>query len=337
MNHNLFRDLARSVANKQGLKDEQAKIDLSREEAAKTFHRAIQAFIYSPNTGKESKEIQAFTGSSDIAILTKDVFNVTNQVPNYDTMWQESFRTVNLRRGELQWEIANVNTAAQFELIPEGQKVKIQEYTGTKVTVGINKYGMGLGFTWEMREGRKMYLFIDQLEQTRAKLFSLWANVHYGLLASAGALNNILYQGAATDSTLSRDIATINKGYEDLGEATKDKGYGDTANARMILYVSPKLKARVLAALRTTDVTIANTQGQKVIYNVEPKFSWNSNIPTDKGLLVLPGNKIQNAVYMQNMQFSDEDIESLNDISTYWTAFGATVADTDQVYELDFA
>ena len=297
------------------------------------FTQVIQAYMHGV---KDSKEIQAFTASSDVAQLTKDVFNVTNQVNNYDLEWQKAFKTINLMKGQLSWEIATVSSSAQFELVQEGGKIKFEKFDGTKVTVTIAKYGMGIGLTWETIEGRKMYQFIDQLEQARAKLYELWANVHYGLLATAGTSNQISYQGAGTDSTLSRDIATINKGYEDLGEATKDKGYGDTANVEMLLYVSPKLKARVLAALGTVGDTVANTQGQKVVYRVTPVFTWNSNIPANKGLIVLPGNKIQNAVYLENLALKKMSNDSLNEEYAYWTAFGGVVGDSDQVYELAF-
>jgi hypothetical protein len=40
---------------------------------------------------------------------------------------------------------------------------------------------------------------------------------------------------------------------------------------------------------------------------------------------------------MRELGLSKQEIESLNELRTYWTAFGAVVADKDQVYELAFA
>lgn len=298
--------------------------------------KAIQAFMHKTGKVQGEKLIQAFTGSSDLPALTKDVFTTTNEVPNYDLAWQDAFKGISLRKGQLSWEINTIGTSATFKLIPEGGKVEFATYKGDKVTAEIQKYGMGIGISWETIEGRKMYQFVDQMEQTRSQLYKLWADIHYGLLATAGTNNQISYQLTATETTLERDIATINKGYEDLGEANKDKGFGDVANSEMLIYASPKLKARVMGALRQT----ANDQGAngKVVeYNVSPRFSWNANIPTDKALLVLPKNKIQNSVYLQELSLSKQDMESLNELRTYWTAFGATVADSDQVFELAFA
>lgn len=314
---------------------------LNPEQQTKVVTKAVQAFMHKTGRKDGEKLIQAFTGSSDLPVLTKDVFNVVNQVPNYDLAWQEAYKGISLRKGQLSWEIGTVETGAAFKLIPEGGKVQFNRFTGEKVTIGIEKYAMGMGISWETVEGRKLYQFIDQMEQTRAKLYDLWAEIHYGLLATAGATNQIAYQLTATESILERDIATINKGYEDLGEATKDKGYGDTANAPMLLYTSPKLKARVMQALRAASPDMVRSgrakSGQVVEYNVAPRFTWNSNIPASKGLLVLPGNKIQNSVYLRELSLSKQDMESLTELRSYWTAFGATVADTDQVYELAFS
>jgi hypothetical protein len=326
-------------------------IILEPEVQGEFVRRSMQAFIQGDAYGGYQHEgkiipIQAFSGSSDLPQLTKDVFNVTNTVPNFDTLWQSSFKSIQLMRGQLQWEIADVESGITFELVPEGDKCKIYSFSGNKQIVGIEKYGAGTGVTWEMIEGRKLYQFIDQVGQTRANLFLLWANVHYGLLATAAALTAVAWQGVATDPVVSRDIATINTGYTTIGDATKDKGYGDTANAEMILYASPLLKARIMQALRATsndqiggrrDGAAGSRDGEIVEYNVTPRFSWNANIPANKALMVLPGNKIQNSAYMQELSLSEKDITTLNEIRTYWSAFGAVVADTDQTAELAFA
>ncbi|MCK5609601.1 hypothetical protein KAR91_47440 [Candidatus Pacearchaeota archaeon] len=318
----------------------------NHSEQSKVFTKGIQAFIHGAGKEENKKVIQAFTGSADLPVLTKDVFNVTNQVNNYDLLWQESFKGITLNQGQLSWEIATITSGSEFRLIPEGGKVEFESYEGTKITVDIQKYGMGIGITWETIEGRKLYRFIDQMEQVRSKLYGLWADVHYGLLATAGATNQIAWQGVATQSTVDRDIQTINKGYEDLGEDVKDSGYGDTANARMLIYASPKLKARIEQALRSTDrgagakssgiAATAGDSGQVVQYNVDSRYSWNSAIPANKALLVLPGNKIQNSVYLSSKELSKEEMESLNQLRSYWTAFGAAIGDNDQVYELAF-
>ena len=321
-------------------------VSLNRKQQARLLRKSVQAFIHSEAGSIEDgkKIIQAFSGSSDLPQLTKDVFNVVNTVPNFDTLWQPSFRGVQLRRGQLDWEIADVAMGLTFELIPEGDKCKFYSVSGNKVIVGIEKYAAGIGVTWEMIEGRKLYQFIDQMNQVRSRLFLLWANIHYGLLATAALVAPLAWQGAATDPTMARDIATLNIGYTTIGNAVKDKGYGDSANVEMLLYVSPLLKARIMQAMRATTADVvprvttlgSAIDGQTVEFNVTPKFTWNANIPANKGVLVLPGNKIQNAAYMQELSLSEKDISTLSEMRSYWSAFGATIADTTQTAELSF-
>jgi len=326
--------------------DAKKGIVLNRKEQGAVLQKAIQSFMQSVAVKEGDKIIQAFSGSSDLPVLTKDVFNVTQVMPIFDTLWQESYKGIPLRKGQLEWEIADVQAGFTFELIPEGGKIKFYSISGTKESAKIAKYGMGIGLTWEMIEGRKLYAFVDLMGQVRARLNNLWADTHYGLLATAALSAPIAWQGVATDPVVERDIATINKGYETIGSACKAKGYGDTANAPMLLYVSPLLKARVMQAFRATsrDIIVgrqagaaSTVAGQIVEYNVAPRFTWNSNVPANKAVLVLPGNKIQNSVYLRELGLSERDIETLSELRTYWTAFGAIVGDTDQTAELAFA
>jgi hypothetical protein len=324
------------------------KVTLNRRQQARVLKKSIQAFIFKngEKSGKEGKKvIQAFSGSSDLPELTKDVFNVTLQTPNFDLSWQNSFRGVQLMKGQLSWEIANVANGMIFELIPEGDKCKFYGVSGVKQIVDVQKYGAGVGLTWEIIEGRKLAQFINLMETARAKLFKLWADIHYGLLATACATNPVTWQGVATDPILERDIKTINKGYLDISDATKDKGYGDTANAEMLIYANPTLKSRILQALRATSVDIirgrrdgaaSSVAGEIVEYNVTPYFSWNSSIAANKALMVLPGQKIQNSVYLRELGLSEKDIATLSELRSYWTAFGAAIGDNDQCAELAF-
>jgi len=328
--------------------DKKKGIVLNYRQQGVVVHKSIQAYMQGVGC-KVSKEmtIQAFTGSSTLPTLTKDVFNVTQAAPIFDLLWQAAFRGIPLRKGQLAWEIADVSSGLTYKLIPEGGKVDFYGVTGDTETVGIQKYGAGLGITWETMEGKKLYAFVDQMMQARSRLYKLWANIHYGLLNTAAALNATTWQGAATDPVIDRDIATINLAYQTIGNACKAKGYGDMANVPMILYAPPSLKARIMQAFRATTADMIRGRhsaaatgvfaGQIIEFNITPYFSWNSNLTAAKAAMILPGNKIQNSMYMQELGLSEKDIETLSELRTYWTAFGGIVADTDQCNQLSFA
>ncbi len=342
MNPEVLFDLCCNFVDEDGKENYELKVAskkpimLNRKQQGAVMRKSIQAFIHGVAMPlSKDRKIQAFTGSSDLVQLTKDVFNVTQAVPNFDLNWQQAFKGVPLKKGQLSWEICDVNSGQNFELIPEGGKIQFGSIEGTKEIVDIQKYGMGIGVTWETIEGRKLYKFWDQLTDTRAKLYGLWADVHYGLLATAATANQVSHQAGTT--TLDKDIATLNKGAQDIGEANKDKGYGDTANARFLFYATPKLRTRINQALRVTTSESVNKDGQIVDAQIDPYYTYNSQIPANKGLLILPMNKIQNSVYLREKSFSKEQMESMNQLKAYWTAFGAAIGDNDQCYELAFA
>lgn len=299
--------------------------------------KAIQAFVHNATMGTEKRHIQAFSGSTDLPKLTKDVFNVTNEIPNFDLGWQKAYKGIKLKKGQLEWEVATVRNGFVFKLVPEGAKVTFSGVSGEKITVGIEKYGEGLGLTWELVEGRKLYQFIDSISSMRAALYTLWANIHYGLLATAAATNQVAWVAGTND--LDRDVKTLNATASLITSATKDSGYGDTAQAKLILYISPLLRARIDAALKATRTELIAggvKQAAPVSWPIEVVYTYTSQITVNTGVMVLPGHKIQNAAYIRELMMKRTNIETLSEESTFWTMFGAIVADADQTAEPSF-
>lgn len=315
------------------------KTPLDSAQQERFLKLSLQAFMHGVADVEDKVSIQAFSGSSDLPALTKDVFDVTPAVPNFDLGWQRCFKGIQLQKGQLEWEIADVSQAIEFREIPEGGKVDIGRVSGNKLTVGIKKYGAGLGITWEIMEGNKLYAFAERLDLTRAKLYGKWGEVHYGLLAAAAHLHTVAWQGVEANKTIDRDILTLNAGAYLIGNATKDKGYGDTANAPMVVYANPTLRSRINAAIRATreQILASGGQGTPVDWPLEAVYTFSAKIPSGKAVMVLPGQKIQNSVYLRELGLSKQEIESLNEIRTYWTAFGAAVGDSDQCAELSFS
>ena len=50
-----------------------------------------------------------------------------------------------------------------------------------------------------------------------------------------------------------------------------------------------------------------------------------------------PGQKIQNAEKFRSMSLERKEQESLMELKTYWTCFGAVVGDGEQTVEVNFA
>lgn len=303
--------------------------------------KQIQAFLMESSSIVGKKKIQAFGVSTDISEITTSVWNATQEEENFDLNWSMAFRTIPVRKGQLEWTIGNVSSGVAFKLLEEGEKVDFYGISGTKQTVTIDLYGAGLILTWRTIEGRDLATFYQNLVDFRAKRQKLYADTHYGLLATAGALNAVAWQGVSTDSQVSRDIATINKARSDMAVALKDKGYGDTANARYLLYYNDNMRERIAAAMRVTSAALvaggANQGAQEMYANIRPFSTLNTNISATTAIMVLPGQKIQNSMYMQEKVFERQDGDSMNYLKSSFTAFGAAVGDSDQCSTLSFS
>ena len=275
--------------------------------------------------------------SSDFPIITKDSFNVTIQSQNYDMGYEKVFKLVPLGEKQNSWEIYDVANSLTFVKVQEGQRIDVAGFTGSKVTAYVDYYGGALGWTDEMIRYRKVAAMLDMAETFRNRFWSNKANNHYALLAAAGALNVTAYAGLAADGQLQRDIQTINAAAFNLTNRCRNKGYGDAAQARLIMYFNPADKNRVLAAFQVTTASLAaaGRTGDTVNYMIELVPTFNAFVTAGSPLLVYPGNKLQRADAMSPTPYGPElDILSLNRVQSVWAIYGAIVGDTDQVEQV---
>lgn len=303
---------------------------------------AIQAFLNKPKkVWKKQLEIQAqHTGigvSSDFPIVTKDSFNVTVQSQNFDMGYEKVFREIPLGPNQDSWEIYDVGNSLTFMRVEEGQRIDVAGYTGSKVTAYVDYYGGAIGWTDKMIRYRKVAAMLDLAETFRNRFWINKANNFYALIAAAAALNVTAYAGVAGNGQLQRDIITINTAAFNLTNRCRNKGYGDTANAQLVLYFNPQDKNRIYAAFNATTgaLAAAGQTGSVVNYNIILVPTFNQFIAAGSPLLVLPGNKIQKAEGMAPTTYGPEmDILSLNRVQAVWAIYGGIIADTDQCEQL---
>ena len=320
-------------------KTQEMKVEDSRKKVA-LVNMMIQSFLLAPQkrtvAGKETS-IQAFTGSSSIPTFTDAAFTTFVDERNYDLGWARSFKTVELLeigmgKKQLHFNIATGEAGGTMVKIPEGGKVQFDGYKADSLTVKIEKYGMGYSVTWEMLNNRDFNAFGEMLENVSAQIYGTWADIHYALLAAAAdASASIAYDTTGAD-TLEKDSNTINNACVALLELNKDKGYGTTGETNFVIHAPETLRARINRALRGLI-----TDERKVVleYNVQPEYTLNSELLASGGskvefVITIPGRKIQNAVHTENLGLTENDIASLNESKTNWTAFGAGIGDNDQ-------
>jgi hypothetical protein len=314
--------------------------------AAAQVVSTLQAFVNKPRTLVKKKiqamrkQIQAVAVSTDFQILTKDAFNVTVEEDNFDLGYEPAFRQVTLGRGQDTWEIYNVVNGIHFFKVEEGQRIQVDEISGSLVRAAVDYYGGALGYTDRMIRYRKIPAMLDRAMLFRNKFWSNKADNHYLLLATAGAIagQTTALQGAAADGSLRRNVKTINKAAFDLTDRLKDKGYGDMATAPLLMYANPFDEDAIEAAFRITTNAqggAANSGEQITRRRIRRIYTYNSNIVSGSPLLVLPGQKIQKADAMQPTTFTaPKDPLTLNELQAVWAIYGAIVADSEQVQKL---
>ncbi len=304
------------------------------------FHKtklALQAFTYKPQTLMR-KKIQAVGVSTDFPIITKESFNVTIESDNFDMGWEQAFRQVPLGKNQDSWEIYNVANSLTFYQVEEGQRIEVAGLSGSKATGVVDYYGGAIGWTDKMIRFRKVPAMIQMAETFRNKFWVNKANNHYALLAAAAALNVTAYQGVAADGQARRDILTINRSAFNLTNRLKDKGYGDMANAPLIMYANPFDEDRIEGAFRTISNALVGTNNiaqQVTSRRITRIYTYNTNVVSGSPILVLPGQKIQKADALAPTVYNQEqDILTLNKVQAVWAIYGAIVADTDQCQQL---
>jgi hypothetical protein len=302
-------------------------------EAGDMVKKALQAFIMKPKTNLV-KKIQAVGVSTDIPKNLTESFNVTLETDNFDLGYEQAFRTVPLGANQDSWEIFDVSNALTFQKVEEGQRIEVAGISGSKATAYVDYYGGAIGWTDKMIRFRKVAAMTDLAMVFRNKFWANKADNHYTLLAAAAASNITAYQGAVADGQIRRDIETINKAAFDLGNRCKDKGFGDMANAPMIIYANPYDESRIEAAFKamTGDLSTAlGKAGQITSRRITRIYTYNSNILAGAPVIVLPFQKIQKADAMAPTTYTmAKDPLTLNECQAVWAIYGAIVGDTDQ-------
>lgn len=315
------------------------------KEKMKSIGIAIQAFHREPVTPKFRNKIQAMKiqalgigVSTDFAETIGKSFEAFFELDNFDLDYEKVFKVVPVSPYKMSWEIHTVKNGIAFRKVAEGETIEVYGMNSTKDTIYADKYGGALGWTDELMRKREVAAMMDKAETFRNAFYVTKGNAHYLLIATAGALHVTPWQGVIADGQLRRDIQTLNQGAYSIGNLCKDKGYGNTANARFVVYADPIFKARIMAALRATTqmMQVNKTSAVQIDANIEPVFTFNNNLK-GKIVMALPGFKSQRADIMLPTQYSDTDILSLTYIQAVWAYYGAGIGDTEQFAELEFA
>lgn len=320
---------------------ERALIDRDPE-SGKKLVGCFQNFIKAPiEDGRRLLHagLQNFTTKGDLPDVVTNMPSVFTNTDNFDLGFEMAFQEVPTDPGRLDFEIATLDDTISFALMAEGQSAAIGSASGDKVTVTCHRYSAALGWTYEMIRGRRLSAMVQMAEMARVRYNLGRANRFYSLLA-AGSGNTVTYGTTADtdDVEVKKDINTLNTAAYTVANATKDSGYGDTANAQMLLFISPRMKGRINRALRWSNQEYLGSN-PAVQWPIMPVYTFNPNIAGvyTSGLLVLPGRKLQRSMPVPLMTMEREEYLSMTYVQAFHYFEGGAVADPNQVALTQFA
>ena len=306
-------------------------------EALKIFNeQSIQAFFTPDETNRRTA--QFFTGSGTISDPTTGTVGLVSEQPDTDDGWRQAFRTVPLGSNDYEFEIYTISgggTAA--EIVPEGDEVKFATHESSTLKVTLQKLGKGFNLSRRITDGNRAWALYNALEDGRNAIRLGLANLHYGILNTAGNNNATTTYATGTGTALQRVIATLNTAQAKIASDLKDE-YSNAANAPLLFYTTPAYDSVVFQAINMTRSEAAVGQTANFVRrNIIPIVTTNSNIRSNGGVLVLPGNSIQNAIKSEYLSFSQQDIKTLGTTRTVWAEAGAGVGNNKQVLNVNLA
>jgi hypothetical protein len=225
----------------------------------------------------------------------------------------------------------------------EGEKAKLFKMNGSKVSVTLDMYGGGLGWSRRLFDDREYWTIEDNAIYFRNKAYSSKAQDFYDLIDSMAATYDLAWQavtGAVPNTNENyvpiRDINTINKACENIllrltgnANGTDDLGMGVTPASEFIILAPIQLIGRIKRALGMVQQPFAGSTTQ-LNYNVRPIYTMMLASATEY-YVILPKNKIKGANRMDLTIFSDFDIESYTDIAVGWQRYGGAIGEIKQL------
>ncbi len=340
------------IVSDWGLFEKQGGID--NPEVMRNVRGALNTFLLQPTTAPFRAAAQAFTSTGDVnaarAALVQgfatsqdfpasvlEVLDKYHQTLYFDTAWEQVFKLIDLRNSNRDsFDILDVISGLRFNRVPEGLKAQIYKMSGAKVTVTLDMYAAGLGWSRRLFMNKEYWTIEDNAIEFRNKAFESKAQDHYDLIENIPATYDLAWQAVTgaipntdKDYVPIRDINTINKACENILIRLQDLGMSVSPNSEFLILAPIQNIGRIRRALGIVQQAFAGSTTQ-INYNVRPLYTLMFTNTSDY-YVILPGNKIQTANRMDLTVFSDFDIESFTDIAVGWQWYGGAIGEIKQI------
>lgn len=302
------------------------------------FKAAAQAFAETGDANAaKSTLIQAFGTSGDFPTSVLEVLDKYHRLTYFDTAYEQIFDMLDMRSSNRNgFDITDVTSGLTFNKVPEGQKAKLYKMSGQKVSVTLDMYGAGLGWSRRLFDDREYWTIEDNAIEFRNKAYSSKAQNFIDLIDAVPATYDLAWQpveGNIPNTNENyvplRDIGTINKACENILIRLKDLGMGVTPSSEFIILAPVQLKGRIARAMGMVQQPFSSSTKQ-LYYTVRPVYSLMLASSTEY-YVIFPKKKIKGANRMDLTVMSDFDIEAYTDIAVGWQRYGGAIGEIKQI------
>lgn len=310
--------------------------------AARFLAMSIQAFFEAPKIykpGNLEASIQAFTVSKDI-VDPQFAFDTFQKISNWDNRYENAFKVRSFDDGKGTFSIVDVTNAFTFDQVGEGKTIAVKKMKTTKIDVEAVEYADAVGWTLRMIEDRMFSEMTDMLQTMVQEFYASKSRNYYKLITDAAydtsnGYSSIAWQGAGTDSVLTRDRLTLTEAVNTVAVGCKDLGLvSDVAMARYDVYTTPKNAVRLSNAINT-QLGSANGIGGVPPYNIaiNPTFNLSrttGSVGASDFIVTLSGGKIQRGDKILPQSHESEDPLSFTQILSVRARYGGCVGTAKQ-------
>lgn len=306
-----------------------SKIDFANPEHVRKFRGAMARFFQAPEKNPELKAaIRAFSTKSDFPAEILKVLEKFHLDAAYDTAYESLFDIRDFTdTTEPGFYLVDVQSGLTFDKVVVGDKIRVYDISGTRVSVPFDTYGGALGWERKLLDDRQYWTMEDSAIAFRNAAYRGKAQAYYALIDALPASQDVAWVAGAAQ--LERDIATINAAY--LAIITEcDNFYPDvTANTPVTLLAPLMLKERVLRAMGELSQAFSSST-KRVPFNVNLQFTTMLASQTEF-YMGLPGRKSKGG-NRQNLEIERAyDILALTHLVAGSMRYGAAIGEIRQL------
>lgn len=296
----------------------------------------ISAFHEQPD---KQQKINAFGSSGNFPPSVLETIDKWHETWEGDDFWRDFFRTINMRNSRRPgMDVETVGSTLTFKATPEGNKAKLYNISGEKVTIRTDMYSGGLNWSRLLLDDQEYWTIEDNAIAFASKWWKDMSDTMYALIEAIPSSQNLAWQDpvpanlANSDPNYAaiRDFETLNRACYEILEDLKEKNVGAGINSQFRILAPLALKPRLDRMMGIYNAQLAGPGFTGSRYNVAPpRYSLQLEDKT-KWYVAIPGVKNYFLDRMPLTVFGRFDELSYSDLAVGWGRYGGAIVDAQQ-------